>query len=100
MNVRPESADLAASIGSLSVDLVGRDNLRGLQVFIDNLNHVGTISVALYDNTDSAQKNALVELADVERAFFDDAILSFSFVRDIDHAPQSLEPSVRHFSYA
>ena len=100
MNVRPESADLAASIGTLSVDLVGRDKLRGLQVFMDNLNHVGTVSVALNDNTDSAQKNALSELADVERAFFDDAILSFSFVRDIDHSPQSLEPSVRHFSYA
>jgi len=100
MTTRPDPANLAVTIGEFSVDVVGRHNLRGLEVFVDSDENTGSVTVALAHNTDRAQKSALADFADVERAFFDDAILSFSFVRDIDHAPPAVAPNVRHFSYA
>lgn len=100
MSARAYPEELAASIGTFSVSLVGEKNLRGLQVFVDSAVRLASVSVALVNNSDRCQKRALAELADVERAFFDDAVFSFSFVRDIDHGVVNLAPSVSHYSYA
>ena len=75
---------LTQSIGEYAVSVLGPENLRGLQVLMNPRDLTGHISIVLEDESDESQKQILRSLFDVERVFFDEAVLSFSFVREID----------------
>jgi hypothetical protein len=90
---------LTTSIGEYTVDTLGRENLRGLQVTMDRRNLVGHIAIALQDNTDMQQKSAIKDLLEIEQMYFDEAVLSFSFVEEID-ADSVATSSVPQYSLA
>jgi hypothetical protein len=77
------SRALVTSIGENAVDLIGKENLVGLQVYLDQLDESAEITVSLRDNSDESQREAIRALLDVEELFYDEAALSFHFVDDI-----------------
>lgn len=74
---------LTTSIGEHSVDNIGKENVRGLQVLYDDLDCSAAITVELADNAEQMQRAALASLIEVEQLFYDEAVLSFHFVDDI-----------------
>jgi hypothetical protein len=90
---------LTQSIGEFAVTTVGTENLKGLQLTMRPDDHTGHIAVALVDESDEAQKSVLRSLLEVEQVFFDEAVLSFSFVDHIDRDVDEPETAAL-FSYA
>lgn len=74
---------LVTSIGENSVALIGKENLVGLQVYLDAVDDSAEITVSLRNNSDQSQREAIQALLDVEELFYDEAALSFHFVDDI-----------------
>jgi len=90
---------LTTSIGEYTLDTIGRESVKGLQVMIESIDHQGRVSVALKDNSDAEQKRVLRELFEIEQLYFDEAALSFSFVENLDDVTAT-EVSAPVFSYA
>lgn len=90
---------LTQSIGEYAVDTVGRDNLRALELIMNPRDMTGHLSIALTDGSADAQKTVLRALFDVEQVFFDEAVLSYSFVDEIDD-DEVVPAAASKYSYA
>jgi hypothetical protein len=77
-----ETRALVTSIGEHAVDLIGKENLLGLQVYLGG-DQCADVTVSLRENSDESQREAIVALLGVEDLFYDEAALSFHFVDDI-----------------
>ena len=90
---------LTTSIGEHSVDAIGAEHLNALEVSLDSRDMTCQVIVALSDNSDAEQRRVLTALLDVESLYYDEAVLSFSFVDSIEHDSAPLE-SVPQYNYA
>ncbi|MEO8527691.1 MAG: hypothetical protein ABI435_01290 [Pseudolysinimonas sp.] len=90
---------LVSSIGEHAVNMIGKENLLGLEVFLDKEELSAEITVSLRDNTDESQREAIAALFGVEELFYDEAVLSFQFVDDIA-AKGDARVARAQFSYA
>jgi hypothetical protein len=90
---------LTTSIGEFTVDVLGRDALRDLQVTLDVRSLDCHIAIALEDNSERQQRAVIKELLDIERMYFDEVVLSFSFVESIERDPAELS-AVPQYSFA
>lgn len=90
---------LVTSIGENAVDLIGRENLVGLQVYLDPVDESAEVTVSLRDNSEEAQREAIIALLDVEELFYDEATISFHFVDDLG-AKGDHRVARAQFSYA
>lgn len=99
MSVMDEFQALTTSIGEYTVDTIGRVNLRGLQVTMDTRTSSASILVALRDNSDEQQKEALRALLIIEDIYLDEAVLSYRFVDEVTADGQAREVAPR-FSFA
>lgn len=89
---------LTTSIGEYTLETIGRDSIKGLQVTMEDVDHQGCVSVALKDNSDAEQKRVLRELLGIEQIYFDEAALTFAFVESLDDM-ESRRVSAPLFSY-
>jgi hypothetical protein len=99
MTALNEFEALTHSIGEYSVDTLGKDNLSGLQVVVNPRETSGFVTIALRDQSDEAQREAIAEMFEVERTYADEVSLTFVFVDSID-ATMAATASVPQYSYA
>ena len=90
---------LTISIGEHSLNAIGRDNLRAMDVLLDPRTHNATMTIVLRANDDESQTDAIRELFEVERLFADEAVLSYVFAEALDNEKASLN-AMPQFSYA
>ncbi len=99
MSGMDELQALAQSIGEYTVDLIGRDNLDALQVTVDRRNRSAQVSIELKKPSDAEQLRVLDVMFELEQMYFEEVVLSYSFVEAIDATADDRE-TVRQFSYA
>jgi hypothetical protein len=98
----PEMSELQAlttSIGEYALDVIGRNSVEALQIVMEQIDHVGKVTIALSDNSDEEQKRVLRDLFSIEDVYFDEAALTFTFVDGPD-AIREPAGAVPQFSYA
>jgi hypothetical protein len=76
----PEFQALAQSIGEMTKDTIGEDDLQALQVFVDVRDRVAHVRLALRRPDDDVQKRVLRELFDIEKVYLEDVAMAFDFV--------------------
>lgn len=99
MSALDEFQALTQSIGEYAVTVIGRESLAGLQVVFDRRNSSGQISIALAKNSSDEQLRVIECMFDVEQMFETEAVLSYSFVDDIDESIEARE-TIRQYSLA
>lgn len=90
---------LTTSIGEYTVDTLGRENLAGLQVWLNPREGSAFMSIALQDSSDIAQRRAIAELFDIERCYSDDVALTYVFVSEISESTDAMAEAPQ-YSYA
>lgn len=99
MSALDEFQALTHSIGEYAVMVIGRDSLAGLQVVFDRRNCSGQVSIALAQNTSEEQLRVIECMFDVEQTFENEAVISYSFVEEIDELVEARE-TIRQYSVA
>ncbi len=99
MTAFDELQALTISIGEQSLNAIGRDNLRALEVQLDPRTYHATMTIVLRSNDDRAQTDALHELFEVENLFADEAVLSYVFAERLDRERATAE-FMPQFSFA
>ena len=98
MSDRDEVQVLVTAVGEYTLSTLGRENLSGLQVTLDPRDMSCHVTVALRDNSDGAQKQAISDLLEVEEVYFDELVLAFSLVDALSEELPRAE--IPHYSYA
>lgn len=99
MTVFDELQALVISIGEHSLNAIGRENVRALDLRLDPRTNEASMRIVLSDNSDPAQMQALQSLFEVELLFTDEAVLSFAFAQELDEQ-RATARAIPQFSYA
>jgi hypothetical protein len=89
---------LTTSIGEYTLDVLGRENLTGLQVTLDKRDRGAFMLIALADGSDEEQRRVIAEMFEVEKVFVDEAVLTYLFVDEI-MSGATVDASTPQYSY-
>lgn len=87
---------LVQSLGESTVDYLGKDRLRQLQIMADHVTGTANIEICLEDNTWESQTRAIERMIEIRDMFLDEISISYVFVdedtcmekRSHAHAPE------------
>jgi hypothetical protein len=90
---------LAHAIGEYTVDALGKENLAGLEVVANPRESSALVSIALKDQSNDAQRRAIVIMLEVEQLYWDEIALTYVFVDRIRGTADTIS-AVPQYSYA
>ncbi|SEH97215.1 hypothetical protein SAMN04515692_10874 [Leifsonia sp. CL147] len=90
---------LTHAIGEYTVDTLGKENLEGLQVIANPRESTALVTIALKDQSNDAQRQAIATMFDIELLYADEMGLTYVFV---DHIRDTIDAtlSATQYSYA
>lgn len=100
MTESPDFAVLAQSIGETTIGYIGRERLRALAVEVDPRVNEASIEIVLRRDSEESRRAALEAVLEVGEIFWNEVVLSHSFVAELHDRERSLADSRRQYQFA